>query len=246
MLSGAIIIRNEEKMITDAIKSLAFCDEIIVVDDNSNDNSVKIAKQKGALVYTHSRNGNFSGLRNYALEKAKGDWILFIDADEEVSPELANEIIEVIKDDEYAGYMIKRTDIWWGKEIRHGEAGKSALLRLIKKDMGKWSGKVHEVLETHGETGTLKHALLHKPHQTLAEFIQHINDYSTLRAEELYEQKVKSSLFQIITYPSGKFLVNYFLKLGFLDGPQGFVYAFMMSFHSFLVRSKLYLKNDSK
>ncbi len=244
MLTAAIIAKNEEENLPVLLKSLDFCDEIILIDDNSTDKTAKIAESYNAHVYEKSLHNDFAELRNFALSKAKGDWILFVDADEEVSRELAKEIKDAIEVNSFAGYYIKRKDIWWGKEVRFGEAGEIKLLRLIKKGMGEWTGKVHEVLETHGDTDKLKHELFHRPHPTLSQFIADINMYSTIRAEELHEKNVKSSLFQIVSYPVGKFIVNYFFRLGILDGAVGFAYAFLMSFHSYLVRSKLYLLNS--
>jgi glycosyltransferase involved in cell wall biosynthesis len=249
MISGVIIAKNEEDSIAKAISSLSFCDEIIVIDNDSTDKTAEIAKKNKAIVYHKNTQKDFSSLRNFGLEKAKEEWILFIDADEEVSKTLKDEILQLLEKDksiqgDFSGYFIKRKDYWWGKEIRHGEAGNIKLLRLIRRGMGKWSGNVHEVLETHGEIGTLNEPLIHRPHQTVAEFIDHINAYSSIRAEELDGEHVKSTIFQIVVYPLGKFIVNYFIRLGFLDGAPGFGYAFLMSFYTFLVRSKLFQLQD--
>jgi glycosyltransferase involved in cell wall biosynthesis len=246
MLSTIILARDEEKNIERAISSVKFSDEIVVIDDESTDKTAQIAEKVGAKVFKQKHLDDFSIARNNAMRRAKGDWILFIDADEIVPKTLAKEILEVTSDgdDDIVGYYVKRCDTWWGKEISHGEAGDTKILRLIKKGQGTWHGKVHEELTTIGDTKTFKTALLHYPHTTVADFINHVNFYSTLRAEELFEKKVKSNTFQIISFPLGKFLLNYILRLGFLDGAAGFVYAFMMSFHSFLVRSKLYQMQD--
>ncbi|MEK7523386.1 MAG: hypothetical protein AAB569_07385, partial [Patescibacteria group bacterium] len=112
--------------------------------------------------------------------------------------------------------------------------------RLVKKNSGTWMGTVHEVFHTANEVGQLNGYLNHYPHPTLKEFINDINYYSSIRAEELFNRQTKTNIFKIIFFPFGKFIYNYFLNFGFLDGPAGFTYAFMMSFHSFLVKSKLY------
>lgn len=129
----------------------------------------------------------------------------------------------------------------WGKELRHGETGRIKLLRLAKRKAGKWQRPVHETWEISGKIGELKNPLLHFPHPTMAEFLGNINFYTTLDAQEFFRQGKKVGGWQIIAYPSGKFVVNYFLKLGFLDGMAGFLVAAMMSFHSLLVRGKLWL-----
>ena len=138
---------------------------------------------------------------------------------------------------------MKRRDYFWGKELKYGETKKvrnQGIVRLVKKGAGKWMGTVHEVFNTVENIGSLNGYINHYPHPTLKEFIEDVNTYSSIRAEELFNQGVKTNIFQIIFYPLIKFKYNYFILLGFLDGPAGFVYSFMMSFHSFLVRSKLY------
>jgi hypothetical protein len=176
------------------------------------------------------------------MSQAKGQWILFVDADERVTKGLAKEIVEhVSTDKDTGGYYIQRCDHLFGKFLKHGETGNIEILRLAKKGAGLWAGKVHEVWVTKDKTKTLHSPLLHYPHVTVGEFLRDINFYSTLRAEELYEMKEHVSWWSIILYPKAKFIQNYFLRLGILDGVPGFILAAMMSFHSFLVRGKLWL-----
>ena len=139
------------------------------------------------------------------------------------------------------GFFIRRKDTLWGKELNYGETGKINLLRLARKSSGRWEGKVHETWEIKGDIGVLDNALMHYPHQTIKEFISEINYYSTIRANELKEKQITSTFLSILSYTIGKFTLNYFVKLGFLDGMQGLLFALMMSFHSFLTRSKLWL-----
>ncbi len=244
-LSGVILVKNEEKNIKKSIKSLSFCDEIIIIDDYSDDKTVQIAERMKAKVIKSKLNGSFSHQRNFGLEKAKGDWVLFIDADEEITKELRNEIIILIKSrqEEKLAYYIKRRDFWWGRELRFGEIKKvrdKGLIRLVKKNSGKFVGQVHEEFHSLGSVGFLKNFINHYPHPELKDFIKEINFYSTLRAKELVDQGKKTNIMEIIFFPLAKFILNYFFYLGFLDGPAGFGYSFMMSFHSFLVRSKIY------
>ncbi len=222
------------------MKTLQWCDEIIVIDDNSTDDTVSLSKQSGAIVYAHSLANNFSEQRNFGLERVKGEWVLFIDADERVSEKLANEIQAVIRENNFAGFYLKRLDSMWGKILKHGEAGNMLLLRLANKNAGKWHGKVHEKWHVRGNIGKLNSPLMHYPHPTLTEFLQEINFYSTLRAEELYKQKISVPFWHIVAYPKGKFIQNYMFRLGFLDGVAGLVFALCMSLHSFLVRGKLW------
>jgi len=243
MISAVVLAKNEEKNIKACLDNLSWCDEILVVDDNSQDKTEEIAKKTGAKVFKRLLGHNFSDQRNFGLEKAKGEWVLFVDADERVSPALWYEIMATTNDprSNYAGFYFKRKDVMWGRELKYGETGNIVLLRLAKKDVGRWTGAVHEVWEIKGKTLVLKNPLTHYPHQTVKEFLQEINYYTELRARELYKKKVSTSWVSILLYPKLKFFVNYFFKRGFLDGLPGLIFALMMSFHSFLVRGKLWL-----
>jgi len=241
MISAVVLTKNEEKNIVDCLESLSWCDEIIIVDDDSEDRTAEISKKFSAKVFIRNLNSDFSKQRNYGLEKANGDWILFIDADERVSKKLKEEIESKIKNDKSSGYLIKRTDTIWGRKLKYGETGNIVLLRLARKNNGKWEGKVHEEWKIEGKIDILKSHLDHYPHPTISEFLKDINYYTDLRAKELFEKGVRSDFISILFYPVTKFLSNYFLKLGLLDGLQGLVFAIMMSFHSFLVRGKLWI-----
>jgi hypothetical protein len=118
------------------------------------------------------------------------------------------------------------------------------LLRLARKDSGMWQGKVHEEWIVEGVTDTFENYLIHYPHQTVSEFLTEINLYTTIRAKELFEAQEKASILKIVVYPKAKFVQNYFFRLGFLDGIEGLVQAILMSFHSFLVRAKLWTYLD--
>jgi len=243
MISAIVLTKDEEQNISGCLKSLSFCDEIIVIDDNSSDQTATIAKKLGAKVFHHQLEGDFAQQRNFALTKAGGDWILFVDADERISEKLKKEILHSIQipDNSNNGYYLKRFDHMWGKQLSHGEIGTLRLLRLVKNNAGKWKGHVHETLFVTGQTGQLKNPILHYPHPSVAQFLEAINIFSTIRAKELYEKKKPSSAIAIVAYPLGKFLQNFVLRYGFLDGTAGLVFAIIMSFHSFLVRGKLWL-----
>jgi glycosyltransferase involved in cell wall biosynthesis len=243
MISAVILTKNEEENILRCLQSLSWCDELIVVDDNSTDKTIEIAKKKGAKVYSRLLKNDFSAQRNFGLDKAKNDWVLFIDADEKVTSALWYEIMSHTNNptNEYAGFYIKRIDTMWHKELKHGETGKIKLLRLAKKQSGKWQNNVHEVWKVNGKTLTLNNSMLHYPHPSVGTFLKEINLYTDLRSEELYKKKKQVNWWSIIFYPKAKFIHNYILRAGFLDGLPGLVFALMMSFHSFLVRAKLWL-----
>lgn len=240
-ISAVVLTKNEEKNIASCLKSLSWCNEIIVIDDNSKDNTIQLAKKYNAKVYVRDLGNNFAQQRNFALEKATNEWVLFVDADEEVSQQLQLEIEKKLKIEENVnGFFLKRKDTMWRKILAHGEQGNVQLLRLAKKNTGKWIHGVHEVWDIKGKIILLENPLLHFPHPTLADFLAEINLYSTLRAEELYKNGTRANWISILVYAKGKFIQDYFLKLGFLDGTQGFLVAMVMSFYSFLVRGKLW------
>jgi glycosyltransferase involved in cell wall biosynthesis len=240
VISAIVLSHNDENSIGRTLASLTWCDELIVIDDFSTDKTVDITEKYNATVYQKHLENDFAAQRNFALTKAAGEWILFVDSDEVVSEELAKEIQEAIKID-CAGFYIKRQDWLFGKKLRHGETGRVRLMRLAKKNAGKWERTVHEVWRVAGTTGELSHPLDHFPHQDVAQFISDINHYSTLNARFLYSKNVHAAWWHIIVYPKAKFFMDYVWYLGFLDGTAGAVVALAMSFHSFLTRAKLYL-----
>jgi glycosyltransferase involved in cell wall biosynthesis len=259
-LTAIILAKNEEENIKKCLESIKFCDEILVIDDNSTDKTVEIIqnskgksqnyKSKVKILKRHL-NGDFAGQRNFALRQAQGQWVLFIDSDEIVSEALASEIVNYkLSITNYSGFYIKRKDFWKGKEIKYGETGNIKLLRLARKNAGQWIRPVHEAWDVKGSAsrriGILKNSILHYPHPTLREFINEINQYSTLHAKSNLREGKKSSIWKIIFWPKGKFIYNWIFKLGFLDGTEGFIIALMMSFHSFLAWSKAWLSKETK
>lgn len=249
MISVVILTKNEEKNILDCLESVAWVDEIIVLDDFSDDRTLEVIRniniKSKIKIYKRNLSDNFSSQRNYALSKTTKEWVLFIDADERVSDKLREEINTTVINEKinpkYNGFYIQRKDVIWGKMLKYGETGNFKILRLAKKNSGVWYRRVHEEWIIEGEVGELENYLIHHPHQSIDEFLSEINFYTTLRARELYEKKTEASVKNIIFYPMGKFVKNYFIKLGFLDGIYGFIFVILMSFHSYLVRGKLWL-----
>lgn len=242
-ITGIVLSKNEEENIVECLKSLKFCDEIIVVDDFSEDKTVDIAKSLGAKVFKRRLSSDFAGQRNFGLKKAKGEWVIFVDPDERATKKLASEIVQVINNSELdlAGLLFKRTDAFFGREILHSEQGRTKLLRMAKRGSGKWQRKVHETWNVQGKIYELKNPLKHYPHNTLKDFIRNINDFSTIHAKANFDEGKRSGIFKILVWPVLKFIDNFFVKAGFLDGVHGVVLALMMSFHSFLAWSKLWL-----
>lgn len=249
MISAALLTHNDETKLEQCLKLLTFCDEIVIIDDMSTDNTVKVANKFPVRVVRSPLQSDFAAQRNRLLEQASNEWVLFVDSDEQVTTELRNEIKQVLQQPKYEVYYVKRVDYFWGKPILYGEvtsAHKKGFIRLVKKGSGKWKGKVHEEFVSKKEAGQLANPLHHFSHQTISEFIADVNMYSSIRAEELRKQGRNTNVFELFAYPFGKFVYTYFVKMGFKDGAGGFVYSFMMSFHSFLVRAKLYVNHHAK
>ena len=241
-ITAVVLTHNEEKSIKKCLASLSWCGEVLVIDDMSEDDTVSLAEKAGSRIIKHKLNDDFASQRNFAIGEAQGDWVLFVDADEEVPLSLSYEILSYTSDpmNTYDGFYLKRQDVLWGKKLMHGETASVRLLRLAKKNAGTWNGPVHETWKITGKTRALRGELLHYPHQNTVSFLKEINWYTDMRAKELYMQKKHVKGLQIFLFPAGKFVTNYFLRLGVLDGIPGLIEAVMMSFHSFLVRGKLW------
>lgn len=240
-LSAVVLTFNEENEIIDCIRTLKFCHEILVIDSGSTDKTVKLAATAGADVYDHTFK-DFSDSRNFGLKKAKGDWVLFVDADERIPDQLQKEIIgKISTNSNTQGYLFKRDDFLFGKWLRYGETKKVRLLRLAKKGSGDWIRPVHESWVINGPTEELVNPIEHYSHRSIDEFIKKVNFYSGFDAREHYKNGVQGHIWHLLAYPSGKFIQNYFFRLGFLDGSTGLIFAMLMSLNSFLIRSKLFL-----
>ena len=224
-LSAIIITKDEAANIGDCLDSLAFCDERIVVDAASTDGTMMIAKEKGARVAAHGWKG-FGPQKNYALSLAQGDWVLSVDADERVSPELAREIRAAIDAPKADGYEIPRRSSFCGRMMRHSGWFPDRVLRLFRRGKARFSDDiVHERVVCEGKVARLKEPLLHYPVARLEDAIRRIDQYSTLGAEALTRSDRKILALSGTAHGIGTFLRIYFLKLGFLDGAAGFMLA---------------------
>lgn len=249
-ISAVVLAKNEERTLAHCLKTLTWCDEVIVIDDYSIDKTVKIARKYGAKVYSRHMDGDFSGQRNFGLSKARNEWVLFIDADERVNEQLRSEIKRKIENKKYDGYYLFRENYFLGKEVRWGEWkraqrfskwGHNRLLRLGRRNKGVWVRKVHEHWDIKGKIGCLEAALVHE-RKSVSEVVENINLQSRLHAASNEAEKKNSNFARILVMPTAKFGMNYVIKEGFRDGVSGFVMAIMMSMHSFLAWSDLWLR----
>ncbi len=248
MLTGIVIAKNEEGSIQRCLKTLTFCDEILLIDNGSTDQTIERAREISARIISDNTRNNFSLLRNRAACEAQGDWLLYLDADEEISLDLRANIKHELENPKADGYYLRRRDHFMGKILEHGELAKvyeRGIIRLMKKGSGAFRGSIHEEWETGGQISSLDGFIEHYPHQSLKQFLEHVNEYSQIRAEELLSNGKRTHVFEIIALPVGKFLYTYLVKGGAKDGIAGFIYSFMMSFHSYLVRSTLFIKQSA-
>lgn len=246
MITVVVLAKNEEKRISKCLAFLNWADEIVVIDDNSTDKTRKIARSLGARVYKRSLNDDFASQRNQGLSLARMDWVFFVDADEYVSKKMATEIQESIVKSDCEGYCVFRKDNFLGRMMQGGDWGNHKLLRLGKKDAGRWEREVHETWRLGGKIGQINTPLLHFPFNSVGEFVESVNRYSVLHAMSNKKEGKNASFVKIIIMPFGKFIVNFFLKRGYADGTRGFVYSIMMSFHSFLSWSQQWLSSQNQ
>lgn len=242
LITLVVLTKDEQDNIVRCLTSLLWCDEIILVDDSSDD-TISLAKKAagGKLRIIQTKSTDFAEIRNESLDKATHDWVLFIDADEEVSSNLASEIMDSIKNTNVDGFIFKRNDFFLGRWLKYGETAKVKLLKLgRKKAGGTWQRQVHETWNISGKIDELKNPILHYPHPTVGEFLSRISRWTELDAETFYRLGKRVSWWQIIAYPKAKFIRSYLFWQGFRDGMPGLIMALMMSFHSFLTRAKLY------
>ena len=242
-LTAIILTRNNQASIKQLLASLSWCDEIIIIDDESSDKTRIIAKKLGAKVLRHPLRHNFAAQRNFGLQQAKGDWAIFIDSDEIVTPQLVREIGAEVKSSAYLAYSVRRLDIFLGKTLRFGETGNINLIRLARRTAGRWHRPVHEIWHIKVPIGQLRFPLYHHPHPSLTSFLEKINHFTTIESKFRPIPSKTRLLLELMFYPPAKFLYNYIFKLGFLDGWPGLSLTMMMSLHSLLVRLKLYEKS---
>jgi glycosyltransferase involved in cell wall biosynthesis len=225
MLSAIIITRNEAANVAACLQSVAFCNERIVVDSGSNDDTVKIAVAAGATVVTHTWAG-FGAQKNFALSLARGDWVLSIDADERVSAPLAAEILSTISSASADGYEIARLSTFLGRPMRHSGWFPDYVLRLFRREKARFTDHlVHERVICKGPIGRLSGVLDHHPVLRLEDAIARVDSYSTAGAEMLAASRRRVSFASGITHGLWSFLRAYIMRLGFLDGREGLLLA---------------------
>jgi len=239
-LSVVIITHNEEENIGACLESVKWADEIIVVDSESSDRTEEICRSFGVNFIKEPWQG-FAQQKNSAIEKATQDWILSLDADERVTPELKKEITTVLASvNPKDGYFIARKNFFLGRWIRRCGWYPDYNLRLFRRGKGLFGiREVHEAIKIKGVSGLLKSPMEHHTYKSLNDFMVRLDRYSTLAARELLKEKKSYGIFHIVFRPFYTFISMYFLRLGFLEGYYGLVISVLYAFYTFLKYIKL-------
>jgi glycosyltransferase involved in cell wall biosynthesis len=240
-LTVTVITRNEAPHIAAALESVAWADEVVVVDSGSTDETASIARRLGARVEVRGWPG-YSAQKNHAAELASHDWILSLDADERVSPPLAVEIRRVLDaGPASAGYRIPRVSWYLGRWIRSTDWYPDLQLRLYDRRRGRWNGRrVHESVDLAGVPGRLRHDLLHYPYRDISDHLATIDRYTTLAAAQWHEEGRRTRAWQALVMPRLAFFRNYVLRRGFRDGAAGLLVSLLNSQYVGLKYAKLW------
>ena len=229
-ITAIIPTYNEQERIKNSLKSAEFADEIIVIDSFSNDNTVNLVKDSNAILLQRKFD-DFSNQKNYAIEKASNDWIVWIDADEVLTTDLQGEIKNAIENSKnFVGFYIYRTFFFKGKKMRYTGTQNDKLIRVFNKQYCKYEGMVHEKIKANGKIGSLKNKILHYSYISFDRYIEKLNQHSELKAQELFHKGMMITPFHIIIKPIARFIKHYFIKLGILDGFYGFIISFALSY----------------
>lgn len=239
-LSVTIITLNEEANIRDALESVKWADEIVVVDSGSNDRTVEICREYTDKVFYNQWPGHIAQ-KNFAIGKATHSWILSIDADERLTPELAGEIRGALKGPKADAYAVPRHVFYLGRWIDHSGWYPDYKVRLFRRDKASWGGiNPHDKVMVNGRTERLKGDLLHYSYRDIAHHVNTMNSFTTTSATEYLKLGRRAGLLDLLFKPAGMFMKKYILKQGFRDGLPGFIIAVSSAYYVFLKYAKLW------
>lgn len=238
-----MIVKNEELNLRACLESVkGYADEIIVLDDASSDATVKIAEEFGAKIYQRKFD-SFTLQKGYALSLCSCDWVLNVDADERLTDALKAEITDAVNNGKYNGYFLPSANTFLGKRMRYSGLQEDLKFRLCMRETSRYEGGlVHEELKVDGPVSKLKNPLTHIPYRDLDQYLQKFNFYTTLAARTLYSKGKRFNPLQMLRPPFDFFKI-YFIRLGFLDGFQGFLWAFYSALYPFTKYIKLWYLN---
>lgn len=243
-ISAIIPTLNEEIHIAEAIKSVSFADEIIVIDSFSTDKTIEIAEKLNVKIIKRKFD-DFSSQKNFAIDQAKHSWIYILDADERVTVKVEKEILEAVRNPKKnIGFYVRRTFYFCGKKINYGGCQRDKVVRLFLKEHCKYAGVVHETIVADGKLGFLKNKVDHYSYKSYDHYISKMNHYGELRGKQFFKEGKKVNLFHILIKPPARFFIHYFIRLGFLDGFPGFVFAKTQAYGVLTKYIKLWLLNN--
>jgi glycosyltransferase involved in cell wall biosynthesis len=242
-LSVVVVTLDEEERIRACLESVAWADEIIVVDAESRDKTVAIARELTDQVFVRPWPG-YAAQKNFGLAQARGSWVLSLDADETVSPELHAEIATIVEreHDPHAGYAVPRRNVFWGRWVRYGGLYPDRQVRLIARGRGRFVERsVHESIRVEGPVGRLHGHLEHRSYRDVADFLARADRYATLAADEWAAAGRRSRPFvDMVVRPLGRFFGMYVVRAGFLDGWRGFLLAVLYGYYVLMRSAKLW------
>jgi len=239
--SVVVITLDEEAHIRRCLESVAWADEIIVVDAESRDKTVQIAREFTDRVTSRPWPG-FAAQKNFALEQGTADWLLSLDADEEVSPELRDEIATIVADaGACEGYAVRRRNMFLGQWIRRGGLYPDWQVRLFRRGRGRFVDRaVHESVRVDGRVGRLRGHLVHWSYEDVTDFIERANRYSSLAAEEWIAEGRRVRTPELVLRPLARFFSMYLVRRGFLDGRRGLLLATLYAYYVFMRSAKVW------
>jgi len=239
-LSVVIITLNEEQNIEDALVSASWADEIVVLDSFSTDSTPEICRKYTGRFYQEEWRG-FSGQKQRAVELASNDWVFVLDSDERFTDGLAKEVRGLMKDvPEFAGYSCARKNHFGGRFIRYGGWYPDYSVRLFDRTRAAFGSRpVHEAVEVDGAVGRLNHPMMHYTYRDVSDYLQRMDRYSTLAAEEMASRGRRASAWNLLLRPPATFVKMYFVKQGFRDGYHGLLIAGLYAMYTFAKYAKL-------
>jgi glycosyltransferase involved in cell wall biosynthesis len=242
-----VITLNEEEHLRRCLESVAWVDEIVVVDAESQDKTVQIAREFTERVIARPWEG-FASQKNFALAQSTGDWILSLDADEEAAPELREEIATILADPHACdGYAIRRQNVFLERWIRHGGLYPDWQTRLFRRGRGRFVDRaVHESVRVEGTIGRLRGHLVHRSYRDVTDFLERANRYSSLAADEMVRAGHRVRAPELVLRPVGRFLSMYLAKRGFLDGRRGLLLAALYAYYVFMRSAKIWEATRSR
>ena len=232
-LSVLIITLNEEEHLRALLSDLDFADEIIIVDSFSTDGTETVCKNFAKVTFIQNKFENFSAQRNFAIAQAKNDWILFLDADEVLTSELKEEIIDVLKNNiSYSAYYFERTFMFENTVLKYSGNQNDKIFRLFDKNFAKYDEKrlVHEKLIVNGKIGFFKNKLIHHSYSSYKDYKEKVVFYGKFKAQEKFIKRRKPTFILQFLHPTYNFLYNYFIRLGFLDGRKGIIICYLNAY----------------